>query len=153
MKTTEISPPATGSMTPAQSHNSQKSFVPTYDVFYLDLYSMSNSMWIPVHMFNDRNLSCMCLMNILFQCWSHLYFTFYLILEYGYGHLCLFNDKSKWEVTQSAQSVFQFILEVFSEVDVRILFRPLNFFQTKLAKPCLHGDQIVQKAVMLEHVC
>lgn len=36
-------------------------------------------------------------------------------------------------------SVFQLIPKAFSEVELRALCKPLEYFQTNLDKPCLHG--------------
>ncbi|MCI4392257.1 hypothetical protein PGIGA_G00144020, partial [Pangasianodon gigas] len=51
------------------------------------------------------------------------------------------------------QSVFQFIPKVFSGVEVRALYRTLEFFHSNLHTPCLHGARFVHRGiVMLEQI-
>lgn len=50
-------------------------------------------------------------------------------------------------------SAFQFILKLFSVVEVRALRRPHKFFQSDIGKLCLQGPHFVhRRVVMLEYV-
>lgn len=48
----------------------------------------------------------------------------------------------------STQSEFQFILRVFSVVEIRALCRSLEFFHSNLGKPCFH-EFMLYTGVML----
>lgn len=45
-----------------------------------------------------------------------------------------------------SESVLHFILEVFTNVKVRVLCQPCTFFRVIIGKPCLHGDVLCAQA-------
>lgn len=69
--------------------------------------------------------------------------------------ICTHSAKRGWPGTWKGRTgllwVFQFISKVFSRIEVRALFRTLEFLKTKLIKPYLYGAGFVPRdTVMLE---